>query len=162
MAETVKRGEGRKKTRGSYQVACHMLFQRYLVSTSNLHKLTCDTTGIDVSWTNRLLTERRQYTQAVGTRPGISDSAGKKKHGKMEQGVKGFCCPSSKVVCSLTMIHLAPLLWILGGARRCCRRRISRRGLRRLARPIPVAIVLHDIGSGARRLPFNVCCSGCV
>lgn len=85
MAEAAKTGgsgKDRKKTRGSYQIACHMLFQRYQVSTSNLHKLTCDTTGIDVSWTNRLLTERRQYTQAVGTRSRISDSAEKKKHGR--------------------------------------------------------------------------------
>jgi hypothetical protein len=56
------------------------------------------------------------------------------------------------------MIHLAPLLGILvaGGASRSGRRR-----LRLLVRPVPLSIVLHDIGSISRRwLPFNVGGSG--
>lgn len=62
------------ESEGSYQVACHMLFKR---SPGQRHPSKSAQTRMQhncryVRCTNRGLTERRQYTHAVGTRPRIS------------------------------------------------------------------------------------------
>jgi len=134
----------RSEQKESYQVACHMLRRKFPSQPhpNDLQIDSCCTTP-SATWTNWELTERRQYTQAIGMRNA------RLAHAAAIEG-RGNCFLGTTI---LTMIHFTSLLWTFARCA-CSWRRRSRLRILSVPRPILLhGIELYDLGAsiGLRR-----------